>query len=395
VKITSPDGTREASTGAGGLVRFATPLTTDRIDVSFPRVRQSTIVTLTGQLATLPVRLSQLSVPALAGLRAVTPSGRFSLACGQGPVLTVDGRVYQTSVSGTLGELSQYLPLPVRLCGALSLGAGRHTLIAATPGTFAVTDLSLASGAPSPSAASGAAAASGASRAVAIRSWQPDQRRLSVGRGAASYLEVHENYNPGWAAALNGQALTPVRLDGWQQGFVVPAGAGGTITLTFRPASTYHLALIASLVAVAILLALTAWSFRAAGQGDASMTDAGGERRRQGRGWIGVASVTALILVAGGVVALVVPVLAWLAGRVRLPVLAFGAMVASGLLAAVRPFGTGLLGPFGWPAQACALVALAAALIAGSVGTTGSAEAPGTTEAPGTGKAPGPSGEDR
>jgi len=29
----------------------------------------------------------------------------------------------------------------------------------------------------------------------------------------------------------------------------------------------------------------------------------------------------------------------------------------------VRPFGDGLFGPFGWPAQACALVALAAALM--------------------------------
>ena len=58
--------------------------------------------------------------------------------------------------------------------------------------------------------------------------------------------------------------------------------------------------------------------------------------------------------------AIVVPFLAWRAWR--LPAVAFGAMVAAGLLAAVRPFGTGLLGPFGWPAQACALVALAAAL---------------------------------
>src|SRR6185312_9953167 len=39
VTITSPDGTRQASIGAGGLVRFPAPLTTDRIDVSFPRVR--------------------------------------------------------------------------------------------------------------------------------------------------------------------------------------------------------------------------------------------------------------------------------------------------------------------------------------------------------------------
>ena len=81
--------------------------------------------------------------------------------------------------------------------------------------------------------------------------------------------------------------------------------------------------------------------------------------------------------------------------------LAFGAMVTSGLLAAVRPFGTGLLGPFGWPAQACALVALAAALVAGSVGAPRNAEASGTAgdpgpfEALGTAEAPGSSGEDK
>ena len=163
VTITSPDGTRQASIGAGGLVRFPAPLTTDRIDVSFPRVRQATVVSDTGQLATLPVRLSQLSVPALAGLRAVTPDqqARFSLACGQGPALTVDGQAYRTSVSGTVGELSGYLPLPVRVCspgGTLSFGAGRHTLTAAAPGTFAVTDLSLASIAPAPQAATASSA---------------------------------------------------------------------------------------------------------------------------------------------------------------------------------------------------------------------------------------------
>ncbi len=396
VEITSPDGTRHAAIGPGGVVRF-TPLTTDRIDVSFPQVRAETIVTLTGQLETIPVRLSRLSVPALSGLRAVTPDERatFRLACGQGPALTVDGRVYQTSVSGTIGELTQYLPLRVALCspgGALSLGAGRQTLTAATPGTFAVTDLSLTSAGPRLQAA----AAPGASRAVTIRSWQPDQRRLAIGAGTDSYLEVHENYNPGWTAALNGRELTPVRLDGWQQAFIVPAGPGGTITLTFRPAAAYHLALIISILAAAILLAIAAWSFTglrprrfsgpdtgdgsgpAAGSGwtsppppAAGPPPAGGRRA-----WLGVLAVTALILVAGGPVALVVPVLACLAWlplrahgetaaqdrRELAPVLAAGFMLASGLLSAVRPFGAGLLGPFGWPAQACALVALAAAL---------------------------------
>ena len=130
VKITSPDGTRQAGIRPGGLVQFTAPLITDRIDVSFPRVRQATIVTSTGQLETLPVRLSQLAVPALADLRPVTPAGSasFTLPCGQGPALTIDGRVFATSVSGTIGELSQYLPLQVRLCspgGTLTLAAGR------------------------------------------------------------------------------------------------------------------------------------------------------------------------------------------------------------------------------------------------------------------------------
>jgi arabinofuranan 3-O-arabinosyltransferase len=371
------------------VVRFQVPLTTDRIDVSFPRVHRATIVTLTGQLETLPVRLSRLSVPALAGLSPVMPDeqARFTLACGQGPALTVDGRVYRTSVSGTIGELSQYLPMPVRLCspgGTLSLAAGRHTLTAAVPGTFAVTDLSLTS-------ISAASVGSGTARAVTIRSWQPDRRLLSIGPGAASYLEVHENYNPGWAATLNGQELTPVRLDGWQQGFIVPAGAGGSIALSFRPAATYHLVLAASMLAVAILLALAAWSFTPAGRrgaasgglrsGEGATTEGGASRaarRRTGRysAWLGLLAVTALIFVAGGPVALVVPLLAclaWLLPRPPagtaahdrpgwVPWLAFGGLVASGLLSAVRPFGEGLFGPFGWPAQACALVALAAAL---------------------------------
>ena len=365
VEITSPDGTRQASIGAGGLVRFTTPLTTDRIDVSFPRVHAATIVSATGQVATIPVRLSQLSVPALAALRPVTPDERatFTLACGKGPALTVDGRVYQTSVTGTIGELSQYLPLQVRLCspgGTLSFGAGRHTLTAA-PGTFAITDVSLASG---------EVARSGASRAVTIDSWQPDQRRLGIGPGAASYLEVHENDNPGWAAALNGRELTPVRIDGWQQGFIVPAGTGGTITLIFRPAATYHLALVVSLLAVVILLAITAWSFT--GRARRGRDPGSHLTGPQGPAWLGVLGVTALIFVAGGPVALAVPVLAYLAGRPRppgktdsgtwLPWVAFGGLVASGLLSAAQPFGAGLLGPFGAPAQACALVALAAAL---------------------------------
>jgi arabinofuranan 3-O-arabinosyltransferase len=387
VKITSPNGTRRADIGFGGLVTFRRPLVTNRMDVSFPRVQLATLVNSTGQLTTLPLGLSRLSIPALAGLRVVAPDERaaFTLACGQGPALTIDGQAYPTSVSGTIGELSQFFPLRVRLCrpgGELTFAPGRHTLTTAAPGTFAVTDLSLTTGRP---------AAGGGARAVTIRSWQPDQRRLGVGPGAASYLEVHQNYNQGWGATLDGRALTPVRLDGWQQGFVLPAGPGGTVTLSFRPAASYHLALVVSLIAAALLLAVIAWSFisrRSRAEGAAldwpdGWRPPGGAApptspsplsvpARAWRAWLGLLGVAALLFAVGGPVVLAVPVLAglgWLVAagrRPSLPVLAalaFAGMAASGLLAAARPTGAGLLGSFGGPAQACALVALAAVLI--------------------------------
>jgi len=150
-----------------------------------------------------------------------------------------------------------------------------------------------------------------------------------------------------------------------------------------------------SLAAAAILLAIAAWSFtkrrrRGDGAGPGSGQASGqapGQAEREAwapssvaagggprRAWLGVLGVTALIFVVGGPVALAVPVLAYLTWRLSrasgrpgpgtwLPWVAFAGMVASGLLSAGRPFGSSLFGSFGGPAQACALVALAAVLM--------------------------------
>ena len=400
VKITSPAGTRTGNIGFAGEVQFSPPLTTNRIDISFPSVQQDVTLNSSGQSTPLPLGLSELTVPALANLRVVPPdaAAKFVLACGKGPTLTVDGRAYRTSVSGTIGELTQFRPVPVRLCapgGSLTLTSGQHTLIAQTPGTFAVDSLSL-SDAPSLSDGPGtnpATAPYPGSRAVKVSSWQADQRRLAVGPGSAAYLEVHENYNIGWTATLNGHTLTPVQLDGWQQAFVVPAGQGGTVVLRYRPASIYHLALAASAAAILVLLIVAIWpvlrriwrqSWRRSlrrfwhrhrtGAGRVPLTtplSAVSERvttRATAGWWLGIAAVAALMVVAGGLVALAVPVLACVAyWRPRwLPPLALAAMVASGLItvtAKSQPEGTSLLGVFSGPAQACALIALAAALI--------------------------------
>src|SRR5207244_3463776 len=72
-------------------------------------------------------------------------------------------------------------------------------------------------------------------------------------------LTVPENANAGWTATLAGKRLAPMRADGWAQGWLVPAGAGGTVTLSFGPGRAYGLALGAGLVLAVCLLGLAAF----------------------------------------------------------------------------------------------------------------------------------------
>ncbi|WP_044363223.1 glycosyltransferase family 2 protein, partial [Streptomyces natalensis] len=50
---------------------------------------------------------------------------------------------------------------------------------------------------------------------------------------AGRVLRLADAADPGWKATLNGTALTPVTVDGWAQGFHLPAG-GGRLDLTYE-----------------------------------------------------------------------------------------------------------------------------------------------------------------
>ena len=435
IKVTSPFGTREATIGLGGVATLFPPLTTDQLNVSFPGWSSDQ---QPGATSGQPVLgLAKMTIPALSGLHVTgpNPDTKFSLACGQGPVIALDGRNYRTAVTGTLGELADTGPVSVRPCtrgSAVSLGSGQHRLLV-SPGLFTVTDVVLQAGPASP------ANAAAPGRAVRVLSWQPDNRTVRVGPGRETYLEVHQNASPGWEATLDGRRLASATLDGWQQAYVVPAGAGGTITMTFSPATWYHAGLGLSVLAIIALLAVAAgwrrwmsyafplsyfivieigtsvllkapriaafWvpvellvllaiavgalaiarfrSARRAAAGppapvsapgpepqaspDAGRLAAGRARRLTAAilPWAGPLAVAGLIVLVGGPLVLAVPVLAVIAAlRPRwLPAVSLAAMLAAGLIAATAAapaaIGSGAFGPAG---QACALVALAAAL---------------------------------
>lgn len=61
--------------------------------------------------------------------------------------------------------------------------------------------------------------------------------------------------NPGQIATLGGTELEPVTVNGWQQGWLVPAGASGDFAITFPAASTWRAGILAG-GALAALFAL-------------------------------------------------------------------------------------------------------------------------------------------
>ena len=71
-----------------------------------------------------------------------------------------------------------------------------------------------------------------------------------------SVVGVAESANAGWTATVDGTELRSVVLDGWRQGFVLPAGTEGVVAMDYAPQTPFRLALVAGLAVVGLLLLL-------------------------------------------------------------------------------------------------------------------------------------------
>ena len=207
----------------------------------------------------------QLKPPGLAEVTAIDRSGapiaaadatanrarRIDLPCGQGPVIGIAGRFVQTSVSTTVDDLLQGRPVAARTCDTapIMLPAGQQELLI-SPGPAFIADGAQLAG---PLAAGLPTAPT---TPVAVSVWEPDRREISVTRSPVTrVLVVPESINPGWVArSADGAALTPVIVNGWQQGWVVPAGEQGTVTVRFPSNSAYRTGLTTGLCLLPLLL---------------------------------------------------------------------------------------------------------------------------------------------
>ena len=105
---------------------------------------------------------------------------------------------------------------------------------------------------------------SAGSTPVEAGAWGPARREVQVAEAETSrVLVVPESINPGWVARTStGAPLKALAVNGWQQGWIVPAGTSGTITLTFAPNSLYRVGLAGGLALLPLLAALAWWPQR-------------------------------------------------------------------------------------------------------------------------------------
>jgi hypothetical protein len=90
-----------------------------------------------------------------------------------------------------------------------------------------------------------------------IVDWGAERRTIKVPeRDRPTLLTVRENTNPGWVARLGGRRLPSIVVDGWQQAWVLPAGAAGEVRLSYEPGQAYRGALLAGGALLVVLLGL-------------------------------------------------------------------------------------------------------------------------------------------
>lgn len=213
------------------------------------------------------IGFDQLKPPGLAEVRVLGADGRpvadadaarnrsrrVSVDCDHGPVIAIAGRFVHTSITTTVGALLDDMPVQAQVCDQrpIALPPGEQELLISPGSAFVVDGATLTARPP---------AAGAATTPAQVETWTPGRRELTVpGSAAGRVLVVPESINGGWdARAPDGTRLVPVAVNGWQQGWVLPAGTDGPITLTFGPNRMYRIGMALGL-ALLPLLALLAW----------------------------------------------------------------------------------------------------------------------------------------
>ena len=222
---------------------------TDHVKITFPMQAQPK----TEQ--PLPVGISELAIDGLDDL-STSPRlfSRTGAPCGFGPELRIDGEVDPDECPGPVVQRHRWITATTRNLRS------RGPPIRGYPSSWRCRPPTGSHPRRSCFTRRGKREDPPPGRSVSVGRWDATHRSVVVGPGNEALLRVPENVNAGWQATMGGRVLKSTRIDGWQQGYRVPAGEGGVVRLDYLPDAPYRAALVAGGVA-ALLLVSAAFVF--------------------------------------------------------------------------------------------------------------------------------------
>ncbi|MFT4087735.1 MAG: alpha-(1-_3)-arabinofuranosyltransferase [Gordonia sp. (in: high G+C Gram-positive bacteria)] len=363
VTVNLGSGKQSRTVGKDGVVPL-TPARTDKITLTVDKTEDLLDTNDLGFTTQAPAGITELEVLGATSNPPVDPEREIVIGCDtdpSGPLglgLTAAGQLVRLQVRTTAGALRDGEPVVATPCPGppLRLAAGEQEVLVNPGDAFTVDAASLTTGDPTDDEDLPV------TTQPTPTSWSSTSRTVPVDAAdVARVLSVPESTNPGWHARLDGVELKPVVVDGWQQGWVVPAGMSGDIALTFDLDGPYRTVLLVGLLLVAVLFVL---AFVPVRRRPAPLPPYDAPRWLSGSSLAvaAVAGLAAAWLVAGWpglLVAAFCGAATRFAGRTARVTAVFVAMMTAGVLLAAGPWHSGL--PYtGYSAlpQLAALVAL-------------------------------------
>lgn len=259
VVITVGGSSFAAAVPTDGRITFPRPLVagTLRVAVTAATLRITTDSAF-GRRALLPVGIGEIRL-----LGDGAPVGRgadaLRLACGDGPSLLLNGAVIDLRVNAPTAQVLDGASVTAQPCGpgTVQLLNGVNRIRVGADAVFRPDSITLRAAvrAGAATAASTRSASIRSAGTLQVRSWADTRRDIQVATTRLAFLSVAENANAGWSATLHGATLPAVTMDGWHQGWLVPAGTRGVVHLAFTPQREVDSGLVLGAVAVLALVA--------------------------------------------------------------------------------------------------------------------------------------------
>ncbi|MCW2747743.1 MAG: hypothetical protein JWP10_885 [Nocardioidaceae bacterium] len=233
----------------GGIAEFD-PVTSRQVALHLVTTSPSRDFRSDGFIQNLPVGVSEISFAGAPRGDRIAADSPLVLPCGAGPSVSVGSQRYETSVATTTSDLANGRAAKAKLCDATAvpLAAGNNRIHVEASQIFKPLDLTLSS--------SPIATAPSVTTAVVKDASKASQTLVVGPRDAQSLVVMDHNKNPGWVARVSKGELRSVQVNGWQQGWVLPAGSTRQVALEFAPNGAYRLGILLGGLTLLVLMGL-------------------------------------------------------------------------------------------------------------------------------------------